>query len=366
MLHSHDRRPQAYIKPSSSGHFENRRRFLTVRVFLWRTTVMIDVSRTPEFYNGRTLNSVAMDTTSDQSLGSVGRSRTRQRSSSDYCPENNGLQTQTEENPRRPRSRYVFTSNFKILISFLYHVFCPNTFCYWPDRNMHDNSYGLKRGMCCSPGPFIAMRHQSFSPITMTEALPGPMPGGQDPAPYSNTKRPKRTRERVMGLPLDSPPKNPSLNPSSPQYLETSMVLKSISYNGMKIWGDLEKLRMNCVFILCSFSSGSKGSLTSVSMMTISESDNWEISSTSGMKYGQFVDWEKIDPEAAERYQRILNSKHQEMKTMGREGFWAMPHTLRAKAYYHIIHGINSRCGDLTWHSWIHTELCLISHVGIL
>uniref|UniRef100_A0A8C8FZJ4 TBC1 domain family member 24 n=1 Tax=Oncorhynchus tshawytscha TaxID=74940 RepID=A0A8C8FZJ4_ONCTS len=59
--------------------------------------------------------------------------------------------------------------------------------------------------------------------------------------------------------------------------------------------------------------------------------------------YGQFVDWEKIDPEASERYQRILNSDHQELKTMGRSGFWVMPHTLRAKAYYHIIHGINCR-----------------------
>lgn len=88
--------------------------------------------------------------------------------------------------------------------------------------------------------------------------------------------------------------------------------------------------------------NGSKGNLKSVSMITISESDNWEISSSSGMKYGQFVDWEKIDPEAAKRYQQILKSDHQRLKTMGREGFWAMPHTLRAKAYYHIIHSITS------------------------
>lgn len=94
---------------------------------------------------------------------------------------------------------------------------------------------------------------------------------------------------------------------------------------------------------VCVFCSGSKGNLKPVSMMTISESDDWEICSSSGMKYGQFVDWEKIDPEAAERYQRILKSDHQQLKTMGRGGFWAMPHTLRAKAYYHIIHGINSR-----------------------
>jgi len=78
-------------------------------------------------------------------------------------------------------------------------------------------------------------------------------------------------------------------------------------------------------------------------MMTISESDKWEINSCSGMKYGQFVDWETIDPEAATRYQQILHSDHQQLKAMGREGFWATPHTLRAKAYFHIIHSINSR-----------------------
>ncbi|XP_062304338.1 TBC1 domain family member 24-like [Osmerus eperlanus] len=93
----------------------------------------------------------------------------------------------------------------------------------------------------------------------------------------------------------------------------------------------------------CRDLDGSRGSLKGVPMMTISESDNWEISCCSGMKYGQFVDWEKIDPEAAGRYQKILSVEHQELKTMGRSGFWAMPHTLRAKAYYHIIHGINSR-----------------------
>uniref|UniRef100_A0A3B5MBV1 TBC1 domain family member 24 n=1 Tax=Xiphophorus couchianus TaxID=32473 RepID=A0A3B5MBV1_9TELE len=57
----------------------------------------------------------------------------------------------------------------------------------------------------------------------------------------------------------------------------------------------------------------------------------------------QFVDWEKIDPEPAKKYQQILKSGHQQLKRMGREGFWATSHTLRAKAYYHIIHNINSR-----------------------
>uniref|UniRef100_A0A3Q2YBY4 TBC1 domain family member 24 n=2 Tax=Hippocampus comes TaxID=109280 RepID=A0A3Q2YBY4_HIPCM len=63
-----------------------------------------------------------------------------------------------------------------------------------------------------------------------------------------------------------------------------------------------------------------------------------------GSEMFPFVDWEKIDPEASERYQKILESEHQRLKAMGREGFWATPHTLRAKAYYHIIHGIHSRC----------------------
>lgn len=87
-----------------------------------------------------------------------------------------------------------------------------------------------------------------------------------------------------------------------------------------------------------------------MAMITISESDSWEINSSSGMKYGQFVDWEKIDPDAASKYQEILQSSHHQLKAMGRAGFWTMPHTLRAKAYYHIIHGINSRFGIILEH----------------
>lgn len=76
--------------------------------------------------------------------------------------------------------------------------------------------------------------------------------------------------------------------------------------------------------------------------MTITEPDNWEISSCSGMKYGQYVEWEKIDPEAALRYGKMLESDLHELKSMGRTGFWAMPHTLRAKAYDHIISSIST------------------------
>uniref|UniRef100_A0AAV2LMM8 Cilia- and flagella-associated protein 52 n=1 Tax=Knipowitschia caucasica TaxID=637954 RepID=A0AAV2LMM8_KNICA len=87
-------------------------------------------------------------------------------------------------------------------------------------------------------------------------------------------------------------------------------------------------------------SKAAKDSTTS--MMTISEADNWKICCNSGMKYGQFVDWEKIDPEAAKKYQMIVQSDHQQLKALGRQGYWEMPHTLRAKSYYHIIHSINS------------------------
>ncbi|XP_055368205.1 TBC1 domain family member 24-like isoform X2 [Betta splendens] len=86
---------------------------------------------------------------------------------------------------------------------------------------------------------------------------------------------------------------------------------------------------------------GTKANVKPVAMLTISELDNWEISSGSGLKYGQFVDWERIHPEAAQRYRQILKSGHRELKRMARDGFWTAPHTLRAKAYHHIIHSFN-------------------------
>lgn len=75
-------------------------------------------------------------------------------------------------------------------------------------------------------------------------------------------------------------------------------------------------------------------------MLTITEPDSWEISSSSGMKYGHYVDWEKIDPEAAGRFQKVLCSDQSELKEMARSGFWVMQHTLQAKSYQHLIHRI--------------------------
>ncbi|KAK1798962.1 hypothetical protein P4O66_007231, partial [Electrophorus voltai] len=56
--------------------------------------------------------------------------------------------------------------------------------------------------------------------------------------------------------------------------------------------------------------------------------DSWEVSSCPGMKYGQYVDWEKTDHDSATRYQKILSSDHTELKELARSGFWAMPETI--------------------------------------
>ncbi|XP_076027164.1 TBC1 domain family member 24-like [Genypterus blacodes] len=261
MLRSHDQHQQAYMKPTSTEHSVTGDTLCSYVYFCEQK--MIDHSRTPEFYNRRTPNPVPMDTIPDQNLGSVGVSRTRQRSNTVYSPENYGLQTQTEENSRRPRSKSFYS----------YET---------PDLDTD-----------CDDGSFTKSNARRPRASSLQQ--------------YQETRKDKREGDGVTARLTSKKSKSKSMKSS----LTTDL-------------------------------NGSKGSLTSVSMLTISESDNWEISSTSGMKYGQFVDWEKIDPEAAERCQRILNSKHQELKTMGREGYWAMPHTLRAKAYYHIIHGINS------------------------
>ncbi|KAF7651794.1 hypothetical protein LDENG_00105220 [Lucifuga dentata] len=227
---------------------------------------MIQVSRSPEFSNCGTLDSVSVDTTSDQNLGSGAGSRNRPRSNSYKSPENTnnyGLQTQTEENYLRPRSRSFY--------SF--------------ETSEHHSDYDEES-------------------VTRSNVL---SPRASSLQQYPGTTEDKTGVDAVGNRLTSRKSKSKSTKSSVSREL-----------------------------------NGSKGSLKSVSMMTIYESDEWEISSSSGMKYGQFVDWEKIDPEAAERYQQILESGHHEMKTMGRKGFWAMPHTLRAKAYYHIIHGIHS------------------------
>ncbi|XP_072239573.1 TBC1 domain family member 24-like [Leuresthes tenuis] len=226
---------------------------------------MIQVSRTPDFFNFGNMNSTS-HTSSDQDLSSVATGR-RQRSHSYHSPEdskNYDLQTQTEETILRPRSRSFYSYETSEL-------------CADYDTGKYSRS-----------GPLTERASSQFK---------------------DQVSR-KENRNRG-GSGVQVSPKKSKFKPSKHSLSRTL--------------------------------NGSRGNVKSVSMMTISESDNWEICSSSGMKYGQFVDWEKIDPEAAERYLQILKSGHQQLKTMGREGFWAMPHTLRAKAYYHIIHSINSR-----------------------
>ncbi|KAM7008922.1 TBC1 domain family member 24-like [Tautogolabrus adspersus] len=229
---------------------------------------MIQVSRSPEFPNCGNMNSVSMQASSDEDLGSLKGGRSRQRSHSYYSREdskNYGVQTQTEETYTRPRSRSFYSI----------------------DTSDHSYVHDLGNSALSSP------LRQKANSLLQNQV---------------NKKENKKSRSKPN---KHSPSREPN---------------------------------------------GGKGNLKLMSMITISESDNWEINSNSGMKYGQFVDWEKIDPEAAKRYLQILKSNHQQLKTMGREGFWEMPHTLRAKAYYHIIHSINS-IGTVTPDREVYYEL---------
>ncbi|MCI4375965.1 hypothetical protein PGIGA_G00115760 [Pangasianodon gigas] len=85
---------------------------------------------------------------------------------------------------------------------------------------------------------------------------------------------------------------------------------------------------------------GTRGNSKNIPMLTITEPDSWEISSSSGMKYGHYVDWEKIEPEAATRFQKVLCSDYSQLKEMARSGFWVTQHTLHAKSYQQLIHRI--------------------------
>ncbi|XP_028829461.1 TBC1 domain family member 24-like [Denticeps clupeoides] len=142
-----------------------------------------------------------------------------------------------------------------------------------------------------------------------------------------------------------------ALKPRARSLLQNDMGLKNKSGDGAMNRPPSKRPKANSARNRNQEMSGNWGK--SVPMMTISESDSWEISSCSGMKYGQYVEWEKIDPEAAVRYAKILASGHNDLKLMGRSGFWATPHTLRAKAYYHIISGISSN-SNMTSHDVYH------------
>lgn len=76
---------------------------------------MIHVSRSPEFSNCGSMNSVSVCTPVEQEMSSFSGNRGRQRSHSYYSPEdckNYGVQIQKEETCLRPRSRYDDTNIF--------------------------------------------------------------------------------------------------------------------------------------------------------------------------------------------------------------------------------------------------------------
>lgn len=339
---------------------------------------MIHVSRTPEFFNCGNMN-LFPDAFSDHNLESMASSRTRQRSHSYYNAEGKkpyGVDTQKEETCLRPRSRCVFIINyaFTLILSklgywpdnqiLLINQICGGGFLFWLELlnyiinielNVFKRSfYSYETSELCSEDD---IRHFTTSPTSkqMQSSLPK----------YQATKKEERDGD-VSVVEFTSTKSKHKPNKQSPSretcgseimFLKLDMDFKS-KINKMKIYNNNNNNKVTCV---C-FGSGSKCHLKQVSMMTISEADNWEICSSSGMKYGQFVDWEKIDPEAAKKYQQILRSEHQQLKTMAREGFWAMPHTLRAKAYYHIIHSINSMYVFVASNGTtvsIFTEICL-------
>lgn len=279
------------------------------------------------------MNSVSVYTPLIQEVSSFSGSRGRQRSHSYNSPEdckNYGVQIQKEETCLRPRTRYG-----GIYIHHCSYIEIANDcvllFQYWIN-NIKIQTKFLRRS-------FYSFETSELHYDSETEPLI------QNTTTLQQNKVKKKGKKEGDGATVRLSSKKSSSN----------KILLSRELNGkvMPWWSVFlsvefffsfsQQTSTSFLICPCKTSSGSRGNLKSVAMITISESDNWEINSSSGMKYGQFVDWEKIDPDAASKYQEILKSSHHQLKAMGRAGFWTMPHTLRAKAYYHIIHGINSR-----------------------
>lgn len=145
---------------------------------------MIHVSRSPEFSNCGSMNSVC--TPVEQEMSSFSANRGRQRSHSYYSPEdcrNYGVQIQKEETCLRPRSRYGDTSIFlhcdcKLLSS----VIPIMDQIYWQQKNVFwSNS---------SKGHFTVLRHRSFT-LAMTQTR-----WYRTQLPCNRTKWTKRRRKR--------------------------------------------------------------------------------------------------------------------------------------------------------------------------
>ncbi|KAK6479672.1 TBC1 domain family member 24-like [Huso huso] len=81
----------------------------------------------------------------------------------------------------------------------------------------------------------------------------------------------------------------------------------------------------------------------SIPMLVISDSDHYDLGTSSGLKYGKFVDWDKMPAASSESCTEPLPSDPKILKSMARAGCWSKNHTLRAKAYNHIIRSIRCR-----------------------
>ncbi|XP_041077093.1 TBC1 domain family member 24-like [Polyodon spathula] len=81
----------------------------------------------------------------------------------------------------------------------------------------------------------------------------------------------------------------------------------------------------------------------SIPVLVISDSDHYDVGTSSGLKYGKFVDWEKMPAVSSKSCMEPLPSDPKVLKSMARAGCWSKNHTVRAKAYNHIIRSIRCR-----------------------
>ncbi|XP_070790593.1 TBC1 domain family member 24-like [Pituophis catenifer annectens] len=77
----------------------------------------------------------------------------------------------------------------------------------------------------------------------------------------------------------------------------------------------------------------------------IAEAGTWDSNSASYLGCSIFVDQSKIPKlnDHQDSHEQFLGKSRKELKKLAREGFWAGSHTLRAKAYQHIIQDIPCR-----------------------
>ncbi|NXR06640.1 TBC24 protein, partial [Semnornis frantzii] len=82
-----------------------------------------------------------------------------------------------------------------------------------------------------------------------------------------------------------------------------------------------------------------------VTVVITSETDTWDIDSSSCLGCGQFVDWDKMPDleQEAPVPTDILSRPLKELKKLAREGYWAANRSLRAQVYHQLIQQVSCR-----------------------